>query len=84
MNIQKRIYTDIHNPQILVNLILAEIIRRETFGRVLNLNPKELLGENFYGVVNSEQEFIDDQMNTFARHTVAVVGNPVTAESKAF
>lgn len=70
MNIRKRIYKEIHDPQILVNLILAEIIRRETFGRLLDLDPKDLLGENLFGVLNSGQEFIGEQAGTIFEDSV--------------
>lgn len=73
MEIRKRIYTDIHDPQIVVELILAEIIRRETFGRLLNLNPKDLLGENLYAAFNSGQAYIGEQLSTFAGQAGSLV-----------
>lgn len=84
MNIQKRVYKDIHDPQILVNLILTEIIRRETFGRLLNLDPKQLLGENLYGVVNSGQEFIGEQANALTRQAGSVFQDSVQGTQGVF
>ncbi|PIQ87106.1 MAG: hypothetical protein COV74_02145 [Candidatus Omnitrophica bacterium CG11_big_fil_rev_8_21_14_0_20_45_26] len=77
MNIQNRIYKDIHDPQVLVNLILAEIIRKETFGRLLGLNLKDLLGENLYGVLNSGQVFIGEQAGAITHQVGSLLNDSV-------
>jgi len=73
MKIQRRLYKDIHDPRILVNLIVAEIIREETFGRLLNLDAKDLLGENMFGILNTGQEFVGEQAMALGRGTGSVL-----------
>lgn len=45
MNVNGEVFTDIHDPLVLVNVIVMKIIYGTTFGNLLGLNPRELLGK---------------------------------------
>ena len=45
MNVNGQVFTNIQDPLVLVNLIVMKILYGTTFGNLLGLNPKELLGK---------------------------------------
>ena len=58
LNVQKQIFTNIQSPQTLVNLILVKIVQGTTFGRLLNLHPEKLLGENLSAALSAGGELV--------------------------
>lgn len=45
MNVNGEVFTNIHDPLVLVNLIVMKILYGTTFGNLLGLDPKALLGK---------------------------------------
>lgn len=45
MNVNQEVFTNITDPLVLVNVVVMKIIYGTTFGNLLGLNPKELLGK---------------------------------------
>lgn len=74
MNVEKQVFADIRDPNTLVNLILVKIIEGATLGRLLNLNPEKLLGENFSQVLNSGRAFAERQAQALSGQLTTVGG----------
>ena len=58
LNIDKEVFGNIQDPATLTNLILVKILQGATFGRLLNLSPERLLGEDVNQILNSGRELL--------------------------
>lgn len=62
LNVQEEVFTNVTDPKAMVNLILVKILNSATLGRILNIDPKQLLGENASQVLNSSQQLLNNQV----------------------
>ena len=76
LNIQNRVYRNIHDPQTLLDLVLFEILRRASFGKLVGLDPEKLLG----GAFNVGQAFAGNMAGQ-ASNLVSRAGIPEKAGS---
>ncbi|MFA5167223.1 MAG: hypothetical protein WC530_01685 [Candidatus Omnitrophota bacterium] len=70
LNVQNRVYLKIHDPQMLLNLVLFEILRSASFSDLLGLGPEKLLGAAFA----AGQAFVKDPANALTRQTGNMAG----------
>ena len=61
LRVERQVFVNITDPQTLVNLILAKILKEATFGRLLNLSPEKLLGQDLSQFVSTGREFVSQQ-----------------------
>ncbi len=91
LNVQQEVFTNITDPQQLVNVILVKILNSATLGRILNIDPSKLLGDNVNKVLMSGQELVNQQAavvtkqvgNLANQATSAVGDNQVTQKAEA-
>ncbi len=82
LNLQNEVFTNITDPLVLVNVVLVKILNSATFGKLLNISPSDLLGENLTGVLSSGQEFVGQQA-TALREQVGTVQSDVTKQAES-
>ena len=61
LGVEKQVFGNITDPQVLVNLILTKILKEATFGRLLNLRPEDLLNQDFSQYVNEGRQLVGQQ-----------------------
>lgn len=81
LNVDKQVFTDIRDPQTLVNLILFKILNSATFGRLLNLDPRKLVGEDLSRTLASGKEFLNKQAVVLNEQLGNVAGQAEKAEA---
>ena len=74
LNVEKEVFANIQDPQVLVNLILVKILRGATFGKLLNLNPEQLVGKDLSQVLSSGKEFVGKQAAAITDQAGALTG----------
>ncbi len=79
LNLQKEVFTDITDPVVLVNVVLSKILTSATFGKLLNINPSDLLGDNLSGVVSSGQAMVGQQAAVLQDQVGGIAGQATTA-----
>lgn len=52
LNVKEEVFGNIQDPKTLVNLVLAKILSSATLGRLLDIDPKQLLGTGLSNVTN--------------------------------
>lgn len=67
LNLQKEVFSDIQDPAVLVNLIVVKILNSATLGRLLNIDPQKLLGENLSGALNTGQLLVTKGAGTLTK-----------------
>lgn len=60
VNVKEEVFMNITDPKALVNLILAKILNSATLGRILDIDPKQLLGDNAQQILNSGQQLLTE------------------------
>ena len=70
LNVQNKIYQNIHDPQTLVNLVLYEILRHATFKKLLDLGSEKLLG----GAFSAGQSFAEQGANVLTHQAGNMAG----------
>ncbi|HXV28097.1 MAG TPA: AsmA family protein [bacterium] len=83
LNLQNQVFTDITDPLVLVNVILMKILNSATFGKLLNINPQDLLGENLTGVLSSGQELVGKQAAAVTQQLGSVTGGAASAVTES-
>jgi hypothetical protein len=87
LNVQEEVFTNITDPKMLVNLILVKILNSATLGRILNIDPKQLLGDNAAQILNSGQQVLNQQVARVGaladQATTQVLDNQVTKKAEA-
>ncbi len=85
LKVQKEVFTDIHDPAALVNLILLKIMYGTTFGKVLGLNPKQLLSGTLGETWTSGEEMLKQTSGLVEQSLNEVVSqiNPNTLKKTA-
>ncbi len=83
LNLQKEVFTDITDPAVLVNVILVKILNSATFGKLLNISPSDLLGDNLTGVLNSGQEIAGQQVAVLQDQVGGITGKATTAVTQS-
>jgi hypothetical protein len=73
LNVRKRIYLNINDPQTLVNLVLFEIVRSASLSDLLGLGPGKLLDAAF----SVGQKFTGDQANALSGKAGTVIENSI-------
>lgn len=78
LNVKEEVFTNITDPQALVNVILVKILNSATLGRILDIDPKQLLGDNAAKVLSTGQEVLTQQtanVTKFAGQAASSVTN---------
>lgn len=76
LNVQREVFLNITDSKALVNLILVKIFNSATLGRILDIDPRELLGDNAAKILSSGQQVIAQQA-AGTRKAEALVGSSV-------
>lgn len=69
LRVQNEVFTDIRDPKVLVNLIVAKILSNATLGQLLDLDPVQLLGDTFSSteqILSHQVDRVSQQMDTAA------------------
>ena len=61
LQVEKQVFGNITDPQILINLILTKVLREATFGRLLNIRPEDLLNQDLSQYVNTGKQLVEQQ-----------------------
>lgn len=61
LNVEKEIFSNIDDPLTLVNLVLMKIMRGTTFGNLLKIDPRQLLGTDLSETLRSGKAFVGKQ-----------------------
>jgi hypothetical protein len=81
LNVQHEVFTDIQEPQALVNVILAKILSSATLGKFLNLSPEDLFGENLSSALAAGQELVGKQAGAVQEQLGAVTESEVAKKA---
>lgn len=77
LNVKDQVFSDIRDPKVLVNLILMKILNGATIGRLLDIDPQQLLGGTLGGVQNTLNAGVGTLANEAGKATQAVVNNEI-------
>lgn len=58
LKVEQEVFQNITDPNALVNLILAKVLNSATLGRLMDIDPKALLGDSLAGVQGLGTEFL--------------------------
>ncbi len=64
MKVDREIFTNIDNPQALVNLILVKIVKGTTFGNLMGLNPETLVKGTLKNTLATGENILKDASST--------------------
>ena len=78
VNVQKEIFNNITNAKTLVNLILVKVLNSATLGRILNIDPKQLLGDNVGKALSSGQTILTTQAAAVTTQVSGIANKAVT------
>jgi hypothetical protein len=78
LNVQQEVFSNITDPQALVNLILVKILNSATLGRILNIDPKQLLGDNAGKILTSGQQILTEQAGMVTQQVGNLAGQATT------
>ena len=74
LRIEKQVFVNITDPRTLVNLILTKVLQEGTLGRLMGLDPRQLLDQDLSQFVSTGKEFVGQQAKMLGQQVENVGG----------